>query len=94
MPLTHFIYSFLLSLTAWVFVNILEDEDMILGWYNKLIGKLPNWISKPLGGCDLCMAGQFGFWGYFLLGDYKLLEHLFFTMLTIFFIKVIDKIIY
>ncbi len=87
-------YSFFLALTAWVFVNILEDEDMIFGWYGKLIDKLPKWISKPIGGCDLCMAGQFGFWGYFLLGDYKLIEHLFFIILTIFFIKILDLIIY
>ena len=87
-------YSFFLALSSWVFVNILEDEDMIFGWYARLIERLPKWLSKPLGSCDICLAGQLGFWGYFLLKDYKLLEHLFFTVLTIFFVKIIDRIIY
>lgn len=88
------LYSFFLALTAWVFVNILEDENMIFSWYGKFIDKLPTWISKPIGGCDLCMAGQFGLWGYFFLGEYKFIEHIFFTILTIFFIKIIDRVIY
>ena len=88
------LYSFLLALTSWVFVNILEDDEMIFGWYGKLIDRLPKWLNKPIGGCDLCMAGQFGFWGYFLLDDYKLIEHLFFVVVTIFFVRIINLIIY
>jgi hypothetical protein len=94
MPLTYFLYAFLLAVSAWAFVNILEDEDMIFCWWSKLICKLPKGLSKPLGGCDLCMAGQFGLWGYFFLGEYKFYEHIFFIVLTIFFVKVIDRIIW
>jgi len=86
--------SFFLSLSAWVFVNVLQGEGMIFFWYARLIKNLPGWIESPLGGCDLCMAGQLGFWGYFFTGQYRFFEHLFFTVLTIFFIKLIDRIIY
>jgi len=86
--------SFYLSLSAWVFVNILQGEGMIFEKYSKLIEKLPEWIKNPLGACDFCMAGQFGLWGYFFTGEYSFFEHLFFTVLTIFFIKLIDRVIY
>jgi hypothetical protein len=86
--------SFFLSLSAWVFVNILQGEGMIFEKYTRLLEKLPDWIASPLGACDLCMAGQLGLWGYFFTGRYNFFEHLFFTVLTIFFIKLIDRIIY
>jgi hypothetical protein len=86
--------SFFLALSAWVFVNVLQSEGMIFEFYAKLIEKLPGWLKYPLGACDLCMAGQFGLWGYFFTGQYNVFEHLFFTVLTIFFIKLIDRIIY
>lgn len=86
--------SFFLSLSAWVFVNVLQGEGMIFEWYTKLLKKLPSWIASPLGACDLCMAGQLGLWGYFFTGGYSFFEHLFFTVLTIFFIKLIDRVIY
>jgi len=87
-------YSFLFSLSAWVFVNMLQDEGMIFAWYGRWLERVPEWLSHPLGKCDICMAGQFGLWGYFLVGDYHVLNHLFFIVLTIFFIKIIDRIAY
>lgn len=92
--LEFFIISFLFSLTAWVFVNMLQDEGMVFEWYGKQLDKLPEWMAHPLGSCDVCMAGQFGLWGYFLVGDYHLLYHLFFIVLTIFYINIIDRISY
>lgn len=86
--------SFFLALCAWVFVNVLQCEGMIFEWYSRLLEKLPEWIKNPLGACDLCMAGQFGLWGYFFTGNYNFFEHLFFTVLTIFWIKLIDRLIY
>lgn len=86
--------SFFLSLSAWVFVNVLQGEDMIFEWYGRLLDKLPKWIAHPLGKCDLCLAGQLGLWGYFLAGDYHFFEHVFFIILTIFYIKIIDRFLW
>jgi hypothetical protein len=46
------------------------------------------WWWKPLWGCYVCVAGQWGFWGYLLLfplASYSLLAHLGFTAITILF---------
>lgn len=92
--LEFFCHSFLFSLSAWVFVNMLQDEGMVFAWYGRLLEHVPEWLAHPLGRCDVCFAGQLGLWGYLLVGDYQPLEHLFFVVLTIFFIKIIDRIIY
>lgn len=65
------IISALFGVFAWVFVNIFTQPDMIFEWYYNLISKLPLWISKPLGTCDLCFAGQVSMWGFLVfLWDY------------------------
>ena len=38
----------------------------VLGWYENLISRLPEWIYKPLGGCAKCFAGQIALWSYFI----------------------------
>lgn len=84
------VLSFLLSLTAWVFVNKLQDEGMIFEWYYRLLEKIPEWLAHPLGKCDRCLAGQFAFWVFFLVGAYHPVRHVFFVMLAIFFTGVFD----
>lgn len=47
---------------AYIFVNVYTQPEMIFGWYYNLIEKLPTWLAKPLGLCDLCMSGQLALW--------------------------------
>ena len=83
------IYSILIAIASVVFSCILMDEDMIFGFYSKLISKLPTTLSKPLGECSYCFGGQVALWYYFLLGNYKIDTHIFFVLTTIFFIHLI-----
>lgn len=55
------------ALISYVYAGILmEPEHLLSGWY-RLISRLPWWLSKPLGACNLCFAGQLGLWWYLLL---------------------------
>lgn len=83
-----------ISLIASVF-TFLGDEDMIFHWYRKLIMKLPNWINRPLGSCNLCITGQACFWGYLIMfNEYNVLEHLFFASAGIFLSSIYSIIWY
>ena len=88
--LTDLGLAFMLALLAWVFVNILMAEEMIFSWWQVVIDRLPKWLSKPLGGCDRCMAGSLAFWLFFFREDYNIVRHLTFTALTIFIVGIID----
>jgi len=88
--LTDLFLAFTLALLAWVFVNILMDEEMIFSWWVDVVDKLPRWMAKPLGGCDRCMAGSLAFWLFLFQGDYNPVRHLCFTALAIFFVGVVD----
>lgn len=63
--LAAFIYftiiAFMCSIVGHVMSNILIYED-ILNWYGRLIGKLPEWLGKPLGICSICFTGQLAIW--------------------------------
>lgn len=83
-----FTYAFLFAAFAIVFCEVLTDTGMILAWYIKLIDRLPEWLNKPLGNCIYCFGGQVALWGYLIKNDYKLVEHILFITLTIFFIHI------
>jgi len=73
-----------ISLIASIF-SFLGDEDMIFHWYRKIIMRLPNWINRPLGSCNLCLTGQCCFWYYLITANpYNFIEHLFFASAGIF----------
>ena len=36
-------------------------QDVLI-WYARLILRLPEWLSKPLGGCSICFTGQASVW--------------------------------
>ena len=84
--------AFFLAVLAWVFVHILMDEDMIFEKWQRVLDKLPKYLSKPLGGCDRCMAGSLAFWLFFFQGDYNIVRHLCFVAFTIFLISLVDWI--
>lgn len=89
------IIAILIGISAWVFSMILSDEEMIMGWYFKLIRKLPAWLNKPLGMCEYCIAGQLSMWYYLIyyFRNYDLPQHIMFVCLAIFTVEVINKII-
>jgi len=60
---------FKISLIAFMFCALGKDEGMIFNWYQKLIKRLPQWISFPLGGCYKCFTGQVCFWYFCFTKD-------------------------
>ena len=86
----------LIGIAAWTFSMILSDSDMIFGWWFKLIDNMPEWIAKPLGKCEYCLAGQLALWYYLIkyLNDYDLSEHILMTSLSILTVQIINTLIY
>ena len=85
-----------ISLIAFIFSALTQEEHSLLTWYGKLLDRLPWWLCKPLGGCYMCFTGQVCLW-YFLvsriaLGQYDFFEHLFFTSAGIMLAMVYHKI--
>ncbi len=91
--------SFLIAVFAYVYSNILTDEDQLLNWvYNKLDQKIVRyrWIFHVVIHCEKCISGQAALWLYlyFNFFKYNFLHHLFFITFTILaaeFIKQIHK---
>jgi len=67
-----------ISLIAFMFSALTQEEHSLLSWYGRLIEKLPWWLCKPLGGCYRCFTGQVCFW-YLVIGKREILEILFLT---------------
>lgn len=52
----------LFAFIGFAFSSILMED--VLFFYRKLIAdKLPEWLSKPLGLCNVCFTGQLSLWG-------------------------------
>ena len=88
--LTELGLAFTIALFAWVFVNILLDEDMIFEKWQDILYRLPKFLAKPLGGCDKCMSGSLAFWLFFFSGEYNPVRHFAFVALAIFFVGIVD----
>lgn len=72
-----------ISLIAFMFSSLTQENESLLSWYGRLINKFPWYLRKPLGGCYRCFTGQVCFW-YFLINriamnEYDFFEHLFFV---------------
>jgi len=80
-----FLEIFKISLIATMF-SFLGETGEIFAWYRKIIMKLPDWLNKPLGSCNLCFTGQATFWYYLIVhfADYNIIDHLFFASCSIF----------
>lgn len=83
-----------IGITAWVFTMILIDPDMIFGKYGQLLQKLPDWLGKPLGLCEYCLAGQLALWYYLIANwsDYNVITHIFFVSIAILTVEIINII--
>ena len=65
---------------------------MILGWWGKIVARMPEWLCEPLGGCEYCVAGQLALWYYLYKNwhEYDIIEHILFITLTIFIVEIIN----
>ena len=90
-----------IALVAWTVRNILMAPGMILrpyfNWLDSLVSRYKDWIAKPLGYCDKCLAGQLAFWGFILLhlADYSpvlMFRHATFVCLTVFIVYQMQRI--
>ena len=86
----------LIGISAWTFSMILSDPEMIFGWWFKLLDRLPDWLAKPLGKCEYCLAGQLALWYYLIkyFNDYDFFEHIAMISLSIFTVELINTLIY
>lgn len=56
-----------ISLIAFMFTVLGEKPGMIFHWYQRLISRLPQWLSFPLGKCFICFTGQACLWYYIIV---------------------------
>jgi len=68
-----------------MFYYLGQEPNDIFAWYQKLIGALPSWLWKPLGGCYRCWVGQCAFWFYLItyFKEYNFINHAFFISAAI-----------
>jgi hypothetical protein len=88
--------SIIIGIVGWVFCLILIQPDMIFAKWQVVLDKLPEWLAKPLGGCEFCFTGQVALWYYLYQyhSTYGLIEHIAFICGSIFVVRLINKIIY
>jgi hypothetical protein len=84
---------FKISTIVFIFVQ-LGEPGMIFGWYQRLIGDLPDWLWRPLGGCVMCLTGQVLFHYYWNthLNNYNIIDQLFYPAAGIFIVTIYDFI--
>lgn len=83
--------SSVLAIGAFVFTNIITKPDHILGsvdaWAEE---RLPEFLYKPLFGCQYCAAGQWALWYYLVIAfltkevAYRFDVHVLFILITIY----------
>ena len=81
----------IIAICSYVYVNILTEQGMILGWWYDLLKKLPEWLFNPLVGCIYCVTGQVALWYYLFTywNEYNLLTHIVYICLSIFAVEII-----
>jgi hypothetical protein len=84
-----------ISLIVSVF-SFLGEPEQIFAFYRRWIMKLPSWLNKPLGSCNLCMTGQACLWFYLIkyFSSYNLIDHLFFISAGILLSSIYSSIYY
>lgn len=89
-----------IAISAFVYSNMLTENGMIFhGLFEYLEERLPEWIFKPLIGCQYCVSGQWSLWfflyyGIFEVSDYVFYIHIWFILQTIFVTKIVTEIYY
>lgn len=82
-----------ISLIVFIFIK-LGESGMIFAWYQRMIEGLPDWLWKPLGGCDRCTCGQALFHYYWIthLHNYNIIDQFFYPAAGIFIVTIYDFI--
>lgn len=98
--IAHIIHIICIAASAYTWVNILTEPEMILNRpkfsvYMTLEKHLPNWLFKPLIGCDYCVSGQIGLWYYVAkyYDSYDFGTHAAYILMPIFTIEIIRSFI-
>lgn len=82
-----------ISLIAFMFVAISQQEQSIFSWYQKLINPLPWYIREPIGGCAQCFTGQVCLWYYVLtVRPFAFVDFLFYPAAGIFLSLIYNRI--
>ena len=69
-----------ISLITFMFSAMTQRDHSILSWYGKLIDRLPWYISRPLGGCYMCLTGQVCVWYYVItVRPFHVMDFMFFV---------------
>jgi hypothetical protein len=80
-----------ISLVAFMFSALTQDEHTLFSWYGRLLNKLPWYLCKPLGGCYRCFVGQVCFW-YLVYKQAPIFEVGFLTAFGIMISMIYNKI--
>ncbi len=80
-----------ISLIAYMFCAM-GQNGLIFTPYQKLISKLPDWLSWPLGKCFKCFSGQCALWYFIITQKFNVIELLFFISAVIIASMVWDKL--
>src|SRR3982750_423059 len=88
--------TFAVALSAFTYSVILTEQGQILYPVSLFLeDHLPEWLYKPLIGCQYCVSGQWALWFYFYITlcqnevNYLIWLHLWFICQTIFITKII-----
>ena len=69
-----------ISLITFMFSALSQRDNSILSWYGRLINKLPWYLSRPIGGCYMCLTGQVCLWYYVIsVRPFHVIDFLFFV---------------
>jgi len=83
---------FKISLIAFMFCALGQEKGDIFHWYQKLLKRLPVFLSKPLGGCYMCFTGQVCFWYFFITKSFYPIDLLFSTVAGIMIAMIYNKL--
>lgn len=90
-----------IAVSAFTYSNMLTAPGQILNQLSDYLErKLPEWLYKPLIGCQYCVSGQWALWFYFYVCfiekelSYHWWLHLWVIMQTIFVAKIITYLYY
>lgn len=90
-----------IAISAFTFSNIITEPGQILSRVQDFLErKLPEWLYKPLIGCQYCISGQWALWIYIYLSftqndiQYHWWLHLWLIMQSIFVTKIVTYLYY
>lgn len=91
------LFAFYCAIVAVAFASV--RPGLFSLWFDLLLwveakGRFGAWLSKPLGLCHLCVAGQLAFWAHFCASGWSLSmmpAHVLCSCAAILFSSILDK---